>query len=108
MPGVAAASSGFFNFGPFHSMIAGIKKAGKITNMEDNFWRDCPVVEIVPGKVHGRPAVKGSRVPADTMTEAADLDMMPEEIASDYRLSLDDVKQVLAYYSSHTKPALVP
>ena len=77
-------------------------------SVDANFWKDCPLVEVIPGKVSGRPILKDTRVPADTIAEAADLDMSPEEIASDYRLKLDDVKQVLAYYASHTKPALVP
>ena len=55
----------------------------------------------------GRPVLKDTRVPADTIAEAADLSMSAEDIASDYRLQLDNVKQVLAYYFSHTKPALV-
>jgi uncharacterized protein (DUF433 family) len=76
--------------------------------MDASFWKDCQLVEVVPGKVSGRPVLKNTRVPVDTIAEAAELEMTPEEIASDYRLKLDDVKQVLAYYSSHTKPALVP
>jgi uncharacterized protein (DUF433 family) len=76
--------------------------------MDASFWKDCPLVEVVPGKVSGRPVLKNTRVPVDTIAEAAELEMTPEEIAGDYRLKLDDVKQVLAYYSSHTEPALVP
>jgi uncharacterized protein (DUF433 family) len=76
--------------------------------MDRNFWRDCDAVEIVPGKVHGRPLLKDTRVPVDTVIEAADLDMSPEEIASDYRLNLADVKLVLSYYYSHTVPTPVP
>lgn len=48
-----------------------------------------------------RSVLKDTRVPVDTITEPAELDMSPEEIASDYRLKLEDVRQVLAYYSSH-------
>ena len=76
--------------------------------MDASFWKDCPLIEVVPGKVSGRPVLKDTRVPADTIAEAADLDMSAEEIAGDYRLKLDDVRQVLAYYFTHLKPALVP
>ncbi|MBV9759367.1 MAG: DUF433 domain-containing protein [Acidobacteriaceae bacterium] len=75
--------------------------------MEANFWKDCPLVEVAPGKVSGTPVLKESRVPADTIAEAAELNMSAEDIASDYRLKLDDVKQVLAYYSNRIKHALV-
>jgi uncharacterized protein (DUF433 family) len=75
--------------------------------MDANFWKDCPLIEVIPGRVSGRAVLKDTRVPADTIAEAADLNMSPEDIASDYRLKLDDVKQVLAYYFSHTKTALV-
>lgn len=32
-------------------------------------WSDCPLVEVVPGKVSGVPILKGTRLPADTILE---------------------------------------
>jgi uncharacterized protein (DUF433 family) len=36
-------------------------------------WRDCDIVEQVPGKVSGQPVVKGTRILADTILEDYDL-----------------------------------
>jgi uncharacterized protein (DUF433 family) len=67
----------------------------------ENFWRDCPLVEQIPGKVSGLPLLKGTRVQADTIIECSELGDTPEQIASDYRLKLDDVRAVLAYVARH-------
>jgi len=63
------------------------------------FWEDCPLVEQIPGKVSALPLLKGTRVQADTVIECAELGDTPEEIASDYRLKVDDVRALLAYAS---------
>jgi uncharacterized protein (DUF433 family) len=68
-------------------------------------WSKCALVETIPGKVGGRPVVKGSRVPADTVAESAELGETPEEIAYSYDLDLEDVRDVLAYAAGN---ALVP
>jgi uncharacterized protein (DUF433 family) len=65
-------------------------------------WSDCEMVEVVPGRLNGRPVVKDTRVAADTVWESAELSRAPEEIASDYRLKLTDVKALLAYGASHS------
>lgn len=31
-------------------------------------WSDCPLVEIIPGKVSGAPLLKNSRLPVDAIT----------------------------------------
>ena len=75
--------------------------------MEAEFWKDCPLVETIPGKLNGRPVVKDSRVAADTITESEELGITPEEIASDYRLNVNDVKELLAYAARQANPAPV-
>ncbi len=64
-------------------------------------WSDCPLVERMPDRLNGRPVVKNTRVAADTVVECAELGETPEEIASDYRLKLADVKALLAYAERH-------
>ena len=64
-------------------------------------WSDCPLVEVVPGKLGGLPAIKGTRVQVDTVPESAELGETPEEIAYNYDLKLDDVRRVLAYAAEH-------
>jgi len=70
-------------------------------------WSDCEGVEVVPGRLNGRPVIKDTRVAADTVSESAELGRTPEEIASGYRLKLADVKAVLAYAARRSNPALV-
>jgi len=74
-------------------------------SMEADFWTDCAAVEIVPGRLGGRPVVKHSRVAADTILEAAELGETAEETAYNYGLKLQDVLEILSY-AHHRKPAL--
>jgi uncharacterized protein (DUF433 family) len=37
--------------------------------MEASFWKDCPSVENVAGKVSGRPVLKGTRMPAQDIAD---------------------------------------
>ena len=65
--------------------------------MKPEFWKDCPVVEIVPGRLGGRPVVKDSRVAADTILEAEELGETAEETAFNYGLKLQDVIEIRSY-----------
>jgi uncharacterized protein (DUF433 family) len=60
-------------------------------------WSNYDGVETVPGRVSGVPVLKGSRVPADTVVESAELGETAEQIAFNYDLKLDDVRRLLAY-----------
>jgi uncharacterized protein (DUF433 family) len=31
-------------------------------------WSDCPLVEVIPGKVSGAPLLKGTRLPVEAIT----------------------------------------
>ena len=65
-------------------------------------WTDCPYTEVVEGKQGGVPLVKYSRVPADLIPECAELGETPEEIAYDYSLKIEDVRDILAYAAEHS------
>jgi uncharacterized protein (DUF433 family) len=65
--------------------------------MEADFWKGCPVVETVPGRLGGRPVVKDSRVAADTILEAEELGETAEETARNYGLKLQDVIDIRSY-----------
>lgn len=47
-------------------------------------WTGCELVERVPGKVSGRPIVRGTRILADTIVQDAELGSRPEEIHENY------------------------
>jgi uncharacterized protein (DUF433 family) len=65
-------------------------------------WSNYAGVETVPGRVSGAPLLKGTRVPADTIVESAELGETAEEIAFNYDLKLDDVRSLLAYAARHS------
>ena len=47
-------------------------------------WTGCELVERVPGKVSGRPIVRGTRIMADTIVQDAELGSTLEEIHENY------------------------
>ena len=71
-------------------------------------WSECELVESVVGKVGGRPVVKGTRVPADTILTDEELGATVEETHESFpSLSLDTIRIIRAYGHSH-KPMLQP
>jgi uncharacterized protein (DUF433 family) len=51
------------------------------------------------------PLLKGTRVPADTIVESAELGETAEQIAFNYDLKLDEVRRLLAYAAeAHAVP----
>ena len=70
-------------------------------------WKDCELVEVVPGKVSGVPLIKGTRVPVDQVLASKDGGESIEEIAYNFDLDPEDIIAVLSYRDSH-QPALRP
>jgi uncharacterized protein (DUF433 family) len=71
-------------------------------------WSECDLVESVAGKVGGRPVVKGTRIPADTILTDEELGATVEETRESFpSLSLDTIRRIRAYGHSH-KPLLQP
>ncbi len=73
-------------------------------------WKDCPLVEIVPGKVSGQPVIAGTRILADSIPEnyEAFLDegLSPEDAIAETLecfpgAGLDRIKGLLSYYFAH-------
>ena len=65
-------------------------------------WTECDLVERVPGKVSGKPLVKGTRILADQIVEEAALGSSIEEIAENYRsLAIAKIRKLLAFALSH-------
>jgi Protein of unknown function (DUF433) len=50
----------------------------------DMDWSDCPLVEVVPGKVSGVPILKGTRMQADSVLENYVGGSSAEEIAENF------------------------
>jgi uncharacterized protein (DUF433 family) len=67
-------------------------------------WSECPIVESVPGRMNGKPVVKGTRMPADGVVENFETGSPVSEIAWNFGLKEEDIRTILKYASSH-KPA---
>ena len=65
-------------------------------------WTGCALVERVPGKVSGRPIVRGTRILADTIVEDAELGSPVEEIHENYpEVPISDIRKLLAFAPAH-------
>jgi len=65
-------------------------------------WTGCELVERIPGKVSGRPIVRGTRILADTIVEDAELGSPLEEIHENYPdLSPLAIEQLISFAQSH-------
>jgi uncharacterized protein (DUF433 family) len=61
-------------------------------------WKQCPDVEIIPGKVSGALLVKGTRIPVQAILDHAD-EFTPEEIDRDLfpGVGLERARRIIAY-----------
>jgi len=84
------------------------KKEG--VNMAAFDWADCPLVEIVPGKVSGAPLLKNTRLPVDAITGNYDAfrdeGMSPDEAIAETldcypEAGLETIKAILNYRAEH-------
>ncbi|MEP7364900.1 MAG: DUF433 domain-containing protein [Acidobacteriota bacterium] len=65
-------------------------------------WSGCDLVERIPGKVSGRPTVRGTRILADTIVQDAELGSPVEEIHENYPdLSVSLIRDLLSFAQSH-------
>jgi len=73
-------------------------------------WSDCPLVEIIPGKVSGAPLLKDTRLPVGAITGNYDA-FLDEGLTPDAAIAetldcypevgLDAIKAILAYRAAH-------
>lgn len=66
-------------------------------------WTDCPLVEVVPGKVSGVPILKGTRLPADTIVENYEGGSPVEEIADNFDMPEQTIRDILTYAANKQK-----
>jgi uncharacterized protein (DUF433 family) len=81
---------------------------GKPMSMID--WSDCPLVEVIPGKVSGAPLLKNTRLPVEAITGNYDA-FLEEGLSPDAALAetldcypeagLDAIKAILTYRAEH-------
>ncbi|MCD6095690.1 MAG: DUF433 domain-containing protein [Thermoprotei archaeon] len=54
-------------------------------------------ITIDPRVMAGKPVIRGTRITADLILKLLATGMKPEEIAEDYRISIEDVRVTLLY-----------
>jgi uncharacterized protein (DUF433 family) len=69
--------------------------------MRDNVdmdWLECDEIEAVPGKMGGRPVVKGTRIEPELILIEEEYGRAPEETHADFpTLSVDTILKVRAF-----------
>jgi uncharacterized protein (DUF433 family) len=65
-------------------------------------WIECEEVEAVPGKMGGRPVIKGTRIEPETVLVYEEHGYTPEETQADYpTLSIDTILRIRAFAHLH-------
>jgi len=54
-------------------------------------------ITVNPRIIAGKPVIRGTRITVDLILELLAAGMKPEEIAEDYRISVEDVRAALLY-----------
>jgi uncharacterized protein (DUF433 family) len=54
-------------------------------------------IVVDPQVMTGKPVIRGTRITVDLVLELLAAGMSPEEIAQDYRISIEDIRAVLLY-----------
>jgi uncharacterized protein (DUF433 family) len=61
-------------------------------------WMACELVEIVPGKVSGRPIVRGTRILPDAIVDSYDLGETIEELREGFpSLTVSQIKRLIEF-----------
>lgn len=61
-------------------------------------WDGCELVERIPGKVSGRPIVRGTRIAADTIVQDYELGESIEDIQEGFpSLSVAQIKRLIEF-----------
>jgi uncharacterized protein (DUF433 family) len=65
-------------------------------------WNDCDLVERVPGKMGGRPVIKGTRIEPDTIVTDFEQGSPVEEIHENFpTVPVAAIMQVIAFAHKH-------
>lgn len=57
-------------------------------------------IEIDPRKCHGRPVIRGTRVPVAILTGSLAGGMTMDAVAREYDVTIDDIQAALAYVTA--------
>jgi uncharacterized protein (DUF433 family) len=65
--------------------------------MEPLDWSNCPLVEIDPLRVGGRPVLKGTRMPVEDIIANYEHGVSISEISTQFQIPASTVKELLSY-----------
>lgn len=65
--------------------------------MEPLDWSNCPLVEIDPSRVSGRPVVKGTRMPVEDIIANYEYGVSINEISTQFQIPATIIKELLSY-----------
>lgn len=72
-----------------------------MTNIDPNTeidWTGCHLVERIPGKLAGRPIIRGTRIAAETIFQDFELGESIEDIREGFpSLSVEQIKQLIEF-----------
>jgi uncharacterized protein (DUF433 family) len=65
-------------------------------------WDDCDEVERVPGKMDGRPVIKGTRIEPEVIVTDEEYGRTPEQMRASFpTLSIDTILKIRAFARKH-------
>lgn len=65
-------------------------------------WTVCELIEIVPGKVSGRPIVRGTRIMPDGIVNSYDMGETVQNIHEDWpSLSIAQIRRLIEFAHAH-------
>jgi len=65
-------------------------------------WMACDLIEQIPGKVSGRPIVRGTRILPDGIVNSYDMGESIENIREDWpALSIAQIKRLIEFAHAH-------
>jgi uncharacterized protein (DUF433 family) len=69
--------------------------------MEPLDWSKCPLVEIDPLRVSGRPVLKGTRMPVEDIVANYEYGVPVSEISTQFKIPVPIITELLSYVERH-------
>jgi len=69
--------------------------------MEPLDWSKCPLVEIDPLRVSGRPVLKGTRMPVEDIVANYEYGVPVSEISAQFKIPAPIIIELLSYVERH-------
>jgi uncharacterized protein (DUF433 family) len=65
-------------------------------------WSECSEIEQIPGKMGGRPVIKGTRIEPETVLIDEEYGRTPEQTHADFpTVSIDTIVKIRAFAQKH-------